>query len=536
MTFSFRLALLLLLLTSISAQAELLLRPNDRIALCGGGLPDNGAGIYFEDYLMATQPTLRTIDIDQFNWIAGDLSTKFDADVLPFKPTVVVLAYGYGDDQTRHEKSMTDLVAAIKKDGVRLVVIGSPPAVDAADFQNDQARADADNKVRSATAEINKRVAAREGAVYADVFGITKAAIERARSLRGADYVKQAGWPDAWQLAIASAFVKAFGCDGNIGSIAIDYAASTGEGSSGQKVGPIRDGKFVIESTTFAFWFPGHGVGGTDPPPWPALQFLTFDAELNRYMLTVRNLPTAQAKIYWGDLLNRDFSSDELARGVNLSIAMPSWNPFRTSSAIYDGVRGQQQTERLLGDLANQGRPDPQASAKHEAAMQVVRDRIAPLKIPVAIQPLATIERQPPGPIPVILDTDLDGDVDDVGALALLNDFMDQGEASLLAVVHDTVDADRSACATVKAVNTWYGHPEIPIGQYLGEHPAKIASVVAPRRRAKAHITILRRAPAAATRSAFTGASSPTFPATTRCPPASTSTARPWPQPRTAGW
>ncbi len=118
--------------------------------------------------------------------------------------------------------------------------------------------------------------------------------------------------------------------------------------------------------------------------------------------------------------------------------------------------------------------------AKHEAAMQVVRSRIAPLKIPVEIQPLAPIEKQPPGPIPVILDTDLDSDVDDVGALALLDDFMDQGQAKLLAVVHDTIDGDRSACATIKAINTWYGHRDIPIGQYLGEHPAKISSVVAP--------------------------------------------------------
>jgi hypothetical protein len=112
--------------------------------------------------------------------------------------------------------------------------------------------------------------------------------------------------------------------------------------------------------------------------------------------------------------------------------------------------------------------------------MQVTRSRAVGSPIKLIIQPLAPAPKKPPGPVPVILDTDLDGDVDDVGALALLNDFMDQGEAKLLAVVHDTVNATQSSCATIHAIDAWYGHADIPIGQYLGEHPAKIDSKVDP--------------------------------------------------------
>ncbi len=339
MKFSFCLVALLLLLTSISTRAELLLRPDDRVALCGNGLPENGAGVYFEDYLMMAQPELRALDIEQFNWIGGDLLTKLDADLLPFKPTVVVLAYGYADDTTTHEKGMTDLVGALKKAGVRLVVIGSPPAVDASAFPNDAAKADADNRARFGNRGNQQACRDQRRRRLRRRFRHYEASNRKGQALRGDDYVKQTGWPDAYQLAVASAFMKALGCDGNVGSITIDYATGTGAGSPGQKVGPIHDNKFVIESTKFPLWFPGHGVGGSDPPPWPALQCLTFDADLNRYTLIVKNLPTAQAKIYWGDLLNCDFSADELSRGVNLSVAMPGWNPFRACSVIDDAAQ-----------------------------------------------------------------------------------------------------------------------------------------------------------------------------------------------------
>jgi hypothetical protein len=48
---------------------------------------------------------------------------------------------------------------------------------------------------------------------------------------------------------------------------------------------------------------------------------------LNRYTLIAKNLPTSQTKVYMDDQ-NRDFSSDELAKGVNLAEAEPADHPF----------------------------------------------------------------------------------------------------------------------------------------------------------------------------------------------------------------
>jgi inosine-uridine nucleoside N-ribohydrolase len=65
-------------------------------------------------------------------------------------------------------------------------------------------------------------------------------------------------------------------------------------------------------------------------------------------------------------------------------------------------------------------------------------------------------------PVPIIFDTDFSPDVDDVGALAILHAFADQGEAEILGVVISS--GDTYAARAVDTVNTYYGRPNIPIG------------------------------------------------------------------------
>jgi hypothetical protein len=65
-------------------------------------------------------------------------------------------------------------------------------------------------------------------------------------------------------------------------------------------------------------------------------------------------------------------------------------------------------------------------------------------------------------PLPVIFDTDVGNDVDDVLALALLHALQARGECKLLAVT--ITKPDELAGPFVDAVNTFYGRPEIPIG------------------------------------------------------------------------
>ncbi len=65
-------------------------------------------------------------------------------------------------------------------------------------------------------------------------------------------------------------------------------------------------------------------------------------------------------------------------------------------------------------------------------------------------------------PAGIIFDTDMGNDVDDALALAMLHAFQGRHEVKLLAV---TITKDNKwAAPYVDVVNTFYGHPEIPIG------------------------------------------------------------------------
>ena len=61
----------------------------------------------------------------------------------------------------------------------------------------------------------------------------------------------------------------------------------------------------------------------------------------------------------------------------------------------------------------------------------------------------------------IIFDTDFAGDVDDVGALAILHAMADAGEVEILGVMIST--GEHYAPRAVDTVNTYYGRPDIPI-------------------------------------------------------------------------
>lgn len=63
----------------------------------------------------------------------------------------------------------------------------------------------------------------------------------------------------------------------------------------------------------------------------------------------------------------------------------------------------------------------------------------------------------------IILDTDLGGDIDDLGAMAVLHALLDAGDDTLAAVISDTPQGP--ALTTIAAVNRWYGRPDVPVGR-----------------------------------------------------------------------
>lgn len=70
-------------------------------------------------------------------------------------------------------------------------------------------------------------------------------------------------------------------------------------------------------------------------------------------------------------------------------------------------------------------------------------------------------------PVRVIFDTDIQGDVDDVGAVAVLHALADLGETEILAL---GVSAKHPSCVPcLDALNTHFGRPDLPIGVNKGD-------------------------------------------------------------------
>lgn len=62
----------------------------------------------------------------------------------------------------------------------------------------------------------------------------------------------------------------------------------------------------------------------------------------------------------------------------------------------------------------------------------------------------------------IIVDTDIDTDCDDAGALAVLHNLAQAGEANIAGIVCSIPYAPTADC--VRAINAYYGRPEIPVG------------------------------------------------------------------------
>ena len=67
-----------------------------------------------------------------------------------------------------------------------------------------------------------------------------------------------------------------------------------------------------------------------------------------------------------------------------------------------------------------------------------------------------------PPSLPILFDTDMGGDCDDVGALFLLHGAVQRGEVRLLGTMGCVSTSAIAPC--LDAINTWFARPEIPVG------------------------------------------------------------------------
>lgn len=339
----------------VAGRAQTLLRDGDLVAICGDSITQQRLySVYLEAYFLACQPAadLQAVQLGWGGEKMGGLNSRFESNVAPFKPTVATTCYGMNDGRyapateevlKEYRAATTNAVRKFKQAGVREIVIGSPGVVDPAGFKRGGIDAAGYNRTLAALAGVAREVAVAEGVRFADVHETMMVAMTNAKAALGVGHLlaRDGVHPGAnGHLPMAYAFLKALGCTGEIGRIEYDFAADRAAVDSAQRVVEAKAGRLTIESTRYPFCFSGR-TGDRDL--LAMLNHLPFDAELNRYLLVVKNAPPT-TKVSWGDE-SRQFNAAQLAAGVNLAAEFRR-NPFAEPfDRVIAAVQAQQDFE-----------------------------------------------------------------------------------------------------------------------------------------------------------------------------------------------
>jgi len=340
--------------------AKELVEPGDLVAVIGDSITEQKQySVFIEDYLLMCQPA-EHLQVAQFGW-GGETAAGFEKrmrnDMLRFKPMLITTCFGMNDggyaELTKeradlYRDSQQKIIEKAKKDGVRTIIVGSPGCVDSDKFRNPQAST-VYNKTLGELRDIAKEVAEKNGVAFADVHTPMMDAMQKGKEKYGKEY--HVGGPDGvhpdanGHLVMAYAFLKALGCDGEIGKITVDLKSDTAKAEHGHKILSNKAGKIEIESTRYPFCF--YGDPKTTGATAGMIEFIPFNDELNRFTLVVEAAPTEKCKVTWGST-SKEFSREQLEKGINLAAEFID-NPFSVPFKNVEGaIREQQNYETGL--------------------------------------------------------------------------------------------------------------------------------------------------------------------------------------------
>lgn len=363
---------LLLVLAGLAASAPLTLRAADtgalrsgvNVAICGDSITEQKIySAYLEDYFLACQPAAK-LEASQFGW-GGETSWGFlermQNDVLPFAPKVATLCYGMNDGDYRvteaerlekYRVALTSVVQTFKRAGLREIVVGSPGPVDSTAFKGAWFRpainATEYNQTLADLTTTAEKVATTEGVRFANLHAEGMRVMQAMKEKYGQDYFlfgddgihpKEAG-----HLVMAYAFLKALGCDGDIGTIEVDLNSGQAKATTGHKIVSASGGTVTVKSSRYPFCFYGEPAKANATSG--VIEFLPFNEQLNRFRLVVRHAPAgvARLKVTWGGH-TKEFGVAQLEQGINLAAEFldnPFSEPFRK---VHEAVLRQQRYE-----------------------------------------------------------------------------------------------------------------------------------------------------------------------------------------------
>ena len=80
--------------------------------------------------------------------------------------------------------------------------------------------------------------------------------------------------------------------------------------------------------------------------------------------------------------------------------------------------------------------------------------------------------------MPLIIDTDMSFDVDDVGAVCIAHALADLDEAKIIGIVYDSGYPE--GVGAIDSLSWWYGRPEVPLGAYKGPFGRNVSGQYVP--------------------------------------------------------
>jgi len=192
--------MLALLLAGPVFGAEAKLKEGDYVAVVGDSITEQKLySLYIEDYLLMCKPAA-DLQVTQFGWggeSAPGFAGRMANDCLVFKPSAATTCFGMNDGgyspmdpgkAKRYRDGQKSIVAQLKKAGVRMIVVGSPGAVDTDTFRNNPEAATMYNKTLAEERDIAKALAEEEGVVFGNVFDPMVSAMAKAKAKYGPKY------------------------------------------------------------------------------------------------------------------------------------------------------------------------------------------------------------------------------------------------------------------------------------------------------------------------------------------------------------
>jgi lysophospholipase L1-like esterase len=374
---------------AVAAAPEPVLKKGDRVAVIGDSITEQKIySRFIEDYLLACVPQL-DLNMVQLGWSgehAPGFVARIENDLFPLKPTVATTCYGMNDGRYKpyepaigqtYREAMQAALTKLRAANIR-VVVGSPGAVDTATFKGIAPNVYNDNLAH--LRDIARELARDNGQPFADVHDHMILAMRKAKPVLGDAYHVCGG--DGFHpspnghIVMAYAFLKGLGLDGQIGTITCPWGKAA-TATDGHKVLNAKDGTIEVESTRWPFCF--FGDAAKPDGSKSIVPYVPFNADLNRLMLVVTDLPTAKAQVSWGGE-PKEFTREQLAAGINLAHEFLD-NPFSEAFGKLDAAVAEKQKyeTQMIKDFITRHRTLREwfpNDAALNSALDAVRDKL----------------------------------------------------------------------------------------------------------------------------------------------------------------